>query len=54
MSYNPVEFVGELHKYKRPIKEFGGQTHFNVHIGILKWHWEDDKGKYKNHNPKII
>ena len=45
MSHDPTDFVGDLQECKRTIKGFGGQTHYNVFIGTIKWHWEDDQGK---------
>ena len=27
MSQNPTDFIGELYKYRRIIKDFGGQTY---------------------------
>ena len=47
MSQNPSDFTGDLHEYKVTTKGFGGQTHYNVHIGNLKGHWEYDKGKVR-------
>ena len=43
VSYNPIDFVGYLYEGKRAIQGSGCQTHYNVHIGTLKWHWEDDQ-----------
>ena len=45
MSHLPADFIGDLQKYNRIIRGFGGTRHFNVQIGTLRWHWEDDKGK---------
>ena len=45
MSHMSDDVVGELQDYKRTIQGIGGQNHCNVHIGTLKWHWEDDQGK---------
>ena len=39
MSHNPEDFVGNLQEFKRTIKDFGGQNHYNMHIGTIKWHW---------------
>ena len=36
MSHISANFVGELQKCKRIIKEFGGQIHYNAHISTLK------------------
>ena len=37
--------VGELHECKIIIKGYGGQKNYNVHIGTIKWHYEDDQEK---------
>ena len=54
MSHITADFVGYLQECKRDIKRFVGQTHYNVHIGTLKWYWEDDQEITKIPNPKII
>ena len=45
MSHGQANFVGYLQEFKRTIKDFGGQTYYNIFIGTIKWHWEDDQGK---------
>ena len=45
MSHNHADFIGEFHEFNRTIKGFDGTTHYNAHIGTLKWYWEDDQGK---------
>ena len=35
MSHDLTEFVGDLQECKRTIKDFGGQTHYNLLIGTI-------------------
>ena len=45
MSHDPEDFVGDLQECKRTIKGLGGSNHYNMYIGTLKWHCEDDQEK---------
>jgi hypothetical protein len=45
MSHEAADFTGELKDCKRVIKGFGGTRHYNIKVGTLKWHWEDDHGR---------
>ena len=45
ISHKSEDFIGDLKDCQRQIKEFGGTRHYNVKIGTLKWHWEDDNSK---------
>ena len=45
MSHMSDDFVGDLQECNKTIKGFGGRTHYNIYIGTLKWHWEDNQGK---------
>ena len=45
MSHEAADFTGELKDCKRVIKGFGGTRHYNIKVGTIKWHWEDDHGR---------
>ena len=45
ISHRSSDFVGNLTDCHRNIKGFGGTRHFNVKMGTLRWHWEDEEGK---------
>lgn len=45
ISHDPNDFEGQLTKVQRTIKGFGGNRHFDVYQGTIKWKWEDDDGK---------
>ena len=45
MSHEAADFTGHLKDSKRVIQGFGGTRHYNINVGTLKWHWEDDNGR---------
>ena len=48
MSYGPDDLIGDLQNYNRVITGFRGTHHFDVFVGTLKWHREDDQGRIYN------
>ena len=45
MSYDPVDYVNNLHESKRTISVFGWKCQCNRNIGTLKWHLKDYQGE---------
>ncbi|KAI2507908.1 hypothetical protein MHU86_6566 [Fragilaria crotonensis] len=44
ISHTREDFIGELKPSSRVVKGFGGSRTTNVHVGTIRWSWEDDAG----------
>ena len=44
ISHMNEDFIGELKPSNRVVKGFGGSRTTDVHVGTIRWSWEDDAG----------